>query len=130
MESADRDGRSPRAETAGAGSWRRAAFPLLTCTVFLAGVQLLLPLSRLRADRPVGFGWHMYAHGPDRVRFVVEGPAGTSTPIEDYELFARRRPELRPERWAPEYLCERVPDARSVRIVFDDRPAMEHRCGD
>lgn len=103
---------------------------ILVAAIFLVGIQVLLPLSRLRSDRPIGFGWHMYAHGPDRVRFVVDGPGGPSDPIDDHELFARRRPELRPERWAPRFLCERVPGATAVYVLVEGRPPEIRPCGE
>ena len=108
----------------------RAVLAAVACCAILAGLQVALPLSVLRSERPIGFGWHMYAHGPDRVRFEVVGPDGRATTFEDHELVARRRPELRPERWAPTFLCSRVPGALEVRIKLEGEDPRVHRCGD
>ncbi|MDX1632661.1 MAG: hypothetical protein R3234_12400 [Thermoanaerobaculia bacterium] len=96
--------------------------------LFLAGVQVLLPLSRLPTDRAVRFGWHMYAHGPEPVVFYVLGPDGDETRFTEGGFFARNRPEIRAERWIPEVLCRKIPEALRIRIEIRDREVGSHRC--
>lgn len=96
--------------------------------LFLAGIQILLPGSRIPADRAVRFGWHMYAHGPEPVIFHVVAADGEKTTFTEGRFFARNRPEIRAELWIPEVLCREVPHARRVRIEIEDREPGIHRC--
>ena len=102
-----------------------------TAAVFLSvllGIQVLLPVSRVVETRPIRFGWHMYAHGPERVVFRVITSDGSSTRTTGSELFARRRPELVVERWVPEALCELDPEVVRIEVEIEGRPAAAHEC--
>lgn len=97
--------------------------------VLYLAVQLALPIWKLiQPERPGRFGWQMFAGTEARVRFVLILDGGGEKEIDPTPFQVARRLDLRLDEAFPLFLCQRVKNARAVRVERAAEPPWEVSC--
>lgn len=117
---AGRDGRPHPARTA----------TLVVLCVALVAAEITVAASRLGADRPVRFGWQMFATIQLRPSFELRYDDGRVEAVDLGRWVARTRWEMDLATHLPSHLCERLPAAAAVVVRWpdDSRPPDERPC--
>lgn len=91
--------------------------------VFLGilAIQIAVPVVQLTADRPVRFGWHMFAGVRRGVEFEVRHADGRveAVAIDAYVLTPRQEVDLASH--LPDHLCRTIPTAEAIAVHHKGR---------
>lgn len=97
--------------------------------VLYLACQIAVPTWKLtRPERPGRFGWQMFAGTEVRFRFVLILDGGAEKLIDPSAFQVARRLDLRLDEAFPPFLCQRVKNARAVRVEGPGQPPREVPC--
>lgn len=127
-------GRATRSGRDGRRHPLRAATLLLLSVALVAG-EVTVAAAQLGSDRPVRFGWQMFATIQLRPSFEVRYDDGRVEAVDLARWLARSRWEIDLATHLPPHLCGHLPGAAAVVVRWpeesaaaDGRPVDERPC--
>ncbi|MGI9557730.1 MAG: hypothetical protein ACR2N5_07300 [Solirubrobacterales bacterium] len=86
----------------------------------VVALQVLIPLRALLddSDQRQRFAWGMYSTETTYPGVSLDLDNGAQRGVAFTDVVRRRRPEMNYARDLPPFLCERFPEAASVRLSF------------
>ena len=105
-------------------SWREVPVGARVFIVAWLLIQLGVPLSAVGSDQPPErFVWRMFSTAVPPPKYVVTTPDETVV-IDLNDLTARLRADLPFDRFVPDHLCRRFPDASTVSWADNSYPCV------